>query len=723
MKRVVTQAIVLGVLSVTPAAQSQTNNCGPGATDCVADIAAAVSATSVCPLSSLPAAPRPLLHTDQDIYIAGKYRMKDGVLQSAHGEDISGYDGVPADRFMTQTMALPTGPKVIKSMMYPVDGDPEKIGYRLIPVSDRAGGSDELDAVLREQMGLRRGDPIFAQVASNHPEAWNLTLENMGDQYAPQNAQTHSRGYLGLGRPIDSPENYHMRQWKNKGYPFTLYTVKLGDTPYAVTNQNAQIAWMVLSKDVRFPGGRYGGRNYKNDFYKTVDLATHLWFYENWILLQGQMAGVRTSLRGDRRLLDDPDFYTYCREAATIAETAMLNVPHNEDAFKEIWGDEKGAELFRVLKGAWPNIVEHRRSFTNGAHERQLPQALPETDFTPLWKLEGISDPTSATWERLESEGKPGWAGTVMPPQTSADLVMLTVSNYVPWIESGGVLTAAAVMGFKGQIEERTGMGSPNYRESEGVPSIRFSENTYVDVAIPIMAKLQIADALSSPITNEAELAAFVERRTAELAGAFAGGQEPGPEQLGLAQGIMQAFQDPDTRNLILGCGGSVAREQAWTWLRQSIQPDLELARSLPVCEGCVKWYQQPATTHWVALGLWPKSEFVTITPVATAVDAGEVETVRGGSQRIPTPTAAPAPPVASAETRVIRGRTITTDTDVKLPNACNFRKSDDTSLDPHFFASKNRPLHVLGFSENGWVKVRDTETGKVGFFGPVCWR
>lgn len=594
-----------------------------------------------CPLATLQAQPRPLIHSEQDVFVAGKYRVKREVLKRPHGENVSGYNGVPADRFLTQTIMLPSGPKIVRVMQYPVDGDPSKMGYRLVPVRDARGGSAELDALLRAKMDLAPTDPIFAQISTNHAEAWLLTLENMGDLYAPQSGQTHSRGYLGLGRPIDSPENYHGRRWKNRGYPHTLYIVKLGDTPYAETNQNAQIAWMTLSKDVRFPGRRYGGRDYKNDFYKTIDLATHLRFYRDWIIIQGRKAGVQGLPKQEQDLLDDPSFYTYCRETAAIAETIMLNVPHNEAAFQEIWGEAEGAALFRAIKRAWPNIVKHRKAmFRNGEHERTLPNKLPETDFTPLWKLEGIEDPKNATWKRLVSEGKPGWAGTIMPPQTSSDLILQTISDYVPFVESGGVLTSAAILGFKSHFEERTGIGQADYRKSEGLPDIALTEDVYLAIAVPIISKIQVADALAAGLKSNSELDAFVARRTDEIAGAISGGKPPGTNEVALAQGIMRTFGDSATRDLVLGCK-EVSRTEAWTWLRAAIEPDLEKARRLPVCEHCVKWYQQPATTHWVVLGLWPKSEHVTITPVATAMSANELTTVVG-SERIPLPKGPP---------------------------------------------------------------------------------
>lgn len=601
----------------------------------------AAACGQTCPLSARRVQPRPLIHSNQDVFIAGEYRVKEEVLRRAHAENVSGYNNVPADRFLTQTIVLPSGPKVIRAMQYPVDGDPSRMGYRLVPVRDTRGGSAELDSILRAKMGLARNDPIFAQVSTNHAEAWLLTFENMGAQYAPQSGQTHSRGYLGFGRPIDSPENYHGRRWKNRGYPHTLYIVKLGDTPYAETNQNAQIAWMTLSKDVRFPGSHHGGRPYKNDFYKTIDLAGHLRFYRNWIIIQATKAGLRGLPAPDQDLLKDPDFYTYCRETAAMAETIMLNVPHNEAAFKEIWGEAEGAALFRAIRGAWPNIVRHRKSrFRNGEHEQTLSSKLPETVFTPLWKLEGIQDPRNATWARLLSEGKPGWAGTIMPPQTSSDLVLQTIANYVPFVESGGVLTSAAILGFKSHFEERTGIGEAAYRSSEGLPDIELTDNVYLAVAIPVLSKIQVADGLAAGLTSDAQLDAFVAERTVEIAAALSGRQQPDPAAMALAQGIMSTFQDPATRDLILGCTG-MSRTEAWAWLRGAIEPDLETARGLPVCARCVKWYQQPATTHWVALGLWPKSEHVTITPVATAMAANEL-TKTVGSERIPLPSGMP---------------------------------------------------------------------------------
>ena len=184
----------------------------------------------------------------------------------------------------------------------------------------------------------------------------------------------------------------------------------------------------------------------------------------------------------------------------------------------------------------------------------------------------------------------------------------------------------------------------------------------------------------------------------------------------------MSAFKDPATRGLVVDCH-NITRGQAWTWLRGAIESDLETARNLPVCDSCVKWYAQPATTQWVALGVWPKSEYVTIKGVASAMAANELRTV-AGSESIPLPTGIPTN-AAPTKTRTVRGRTLSVGDVVGLPNRCNFRKSSDTSTTPHFMADPSdlTQLEVLDFSENNWVKVKDLSSGTVGWFGPVCWR
>ena len=82
--------------------------------------------------------------------------------------------------------------------------------------------------------------------------------------------------YVGKGKTRNSPENYHDYGWDVKGhrrpYPATVQLLSLEGVPQEKLNRNLMITTALLNKGVKFPG------DYKNDIFRTIDLATTLKF-------------------------------------------------------------------------------------------------------------------------------------------------------------------------------------------------------------------------------------------------------------------------------------------------------------------------------------------------------------------------------------------------------------------------------------------------------------
>ena len=100
-------------------------------------------------------------------------------------------------------------------------------------------------------------------------------------------------------------------------------------------------------------GGPKFPKNYKFDKFKTISLDKNLEFYRAWIdptwkKNVNDSQSVYQMMTSTKALWD-----TYCAEHLTIALNIGLNVEHNEEGFKKIWGDQDGADLWQKLRDRW----------------------------------------------------------------------------------------------------------------------------------------------------------------------------------------------------------------------------------------------------------------------------------------------------------------------------------------------------------------------------------
>ncbi len=507
----------------------------------------------------------------------GEYALRADALTGA-------YKGVKADKFGTTDVQLPTGgTHNVRDFHYDLGNG--KVGMRIIPVADNGGtvtrpdgtqvaGNRLMDDFLRKEMGLAADEPIYALINYIRPGSHSGTIKDLAaSMYKTEGGNTHMGAYVGAGKSTHSPENYHGQQWGVKGYPATVQTVSLQGVPQGVLNQNLQVVDTVLNKGVQFPP------NYKNDHYKTIDLATTLEFFKRWV-------------RDDPELKSDPKWHTYCSEHKTIVTNVALNLPQNEKAYMEVFGDTEGKKLFGEFKARFKAI--------SGKDLPEVPY------FEPLWKKEGITSPATE-----KGFGK----GLAWPAETTVDIMNDFFNVYADFKTLGGPMVAGMLMGFMDTIRERTGIAPEEYAK----------------LAVPVMQELLVAEALTNRFSTPADLQKFGQQKTAELYVILGGKKEDfapsgtlDPQKMALAQGAMKGLEIH--AGDIMARGG-MTRDQARNWLNESLADNMEKLRSTPIGDPTKpQFFSPPNITHRLAIGIHDASRFVTIKNVATAVDVSELQ-------------------------------------------------------------------------------------------------
>jgi hypothetical protein len=488
----------------------------------------------------------------------------------------------------------------------------------LIPVADKgekivdkAGrtvdGSSVIDAALRQKMGLGPNDKMFAIIAYVHPEGHHVTdLKQLGQVdggfVKTEMANTHIGAYLGEGKTTNSPGSYHNNTWEvvdGTGYPANVIQVQLDGVSQAELNKNLVACDSVLNKGVLFPN------DYKNDIYRTVDINTTLMFYRDWI-------------RDAPHLKNDNSWKTYCAEHKTIVTNIGTNLPHNEAAFVETFGND-GAQLWKEFKAKFK--AANGREFT----------AADEIHFEPLWKKEGLKADQIRPWKDLaEYNGyqkarqdgslasytgfvpaEPG-KGLAWPPETTADLVSDLVETYVPFMKAGAYYQLATLMGFKDTLLERMGFG----------------DDKFLQLTMPVMKKMLIAEAKATAPGTSAD--GWLKKAKATLFQAFGAPTDAtaAAKINGLIEMITQGLDRALPAIVSQPVGDPIQQRMAAAlWLRGEVQADIEKARRAGVADASkVEYYSPPAVFQRVAVGMHESSKFVKLKPLCTAVLGEHVE-------------------------------------------------------------------------------------------------
>jgi hypothetical protein len=362
-------------------------------------------------------------------------------------------------------------------------------------------------------------------------------------------------------------------------------------------NRNARIVDAILNKEMLAP------KDFERMRCRVSTLNTALQFYRDWIR--------------QAEYLTDLSWFMTCGDHKALVVNIMLNVPHNRNAFRDLFGSD-GESLWSDFR---------RRFAAVFGREFQLQD---ETDFEPLWKKERLNveeiRPLSLVQynafhaaqaeNRLDSfEGPrplPPGIGMAWPLETLIDLLTGFSATYLPADRVGGVATAAAVLGLSSDASERLNIAESQYR---------------VRVA-PLVSRLLIADAMQSGQPQAVwltEASARFRRILAEALArshgeAFAHGQACSVTDECFAE-VAQQLASPS---------GSPIAGRAGDPRLQTDQGEVPVGAHPPPANGppASNAFATPGVFHRIATGAYPCSKFVSVTAVCTVVDQSEIEFV-----------------------------------------------------------------------------------------------
>lgn len=382
------------------------------------------------------------------------------------------YAGVSVHKFGSVDIAIPgRGSYNVQDLHYRVASG--QLGMRLVPVSDDESGCGDsaIDRLLREDGGLGPEEPVFALLSYVRPEEHALGLFELAGSQKLQMGHQHLGAYLGRGRTSHRlPRTGDWRgsgpldmNWNVDRYPANVQTLSLHGVAQSTLNRNAHIVNAILASTGHAP------LDPQSLECRTIDINTTLQFY-------------RDSIRR-AEYLDELSWRTNCAVHTAIVVNVMLNVPHNERAFREIFG--AGDSLWLEFKRRHEEI--HGVEFS----------AEDETHFEPLWRLSGLDAPDIAPlklseYNSLQAARAEGWLaqysgrrplapgrGLAWPPETVLDLLSRFLETYVSLGDAGGVGAAAVLISLRCRARVKLGI----------------DEETYGSLVQPIAARLVLLGA------------------------------------------------------------------------------------------------------------------------------------------------------------------------------------------------------------------------------------
>jgi len=490
--------------------------------------------------------------------------------------------------------------------------DRDNFGMRFVPVSDEdnaatsAGsgrhGYDAIDNLLRREMGLNRGDPIYAYLSYIRPEEHVSDLFRLADTQKLQLGHQHLGTYLGEGRTSHALPR--KRDWKGEGplnmkwnvdrYPANVHIISLHGVQQALINRNAHIVNSILTSRAKSPA------NPQTLQCRTTDINTTLQFY-------------RDSIRG-ADYLEDISWFTNCAVHTTIVVNVLLNVPHNERSFQEIFGDD-GLHLWMDFKRRYEEI--HGKKF----------EAEDETHFEPLWKLSGlrpeaIKPLTFAEYNSFRVAKVEGWLeeysgrtpidsqiGLAWPLETALDVVSRFLEVYVSVRDAGAITTAAVLL----------------FLRHKATRMLLLDEESYLHLVKPMVTKLILAAA--SEGADDPTWLQNVKRRLFSLIN-HAEIECRGNQELGA---VLERTIDECVKSaaceLTEVCGARTDKPMAAGDVsKDSFVPELVRLRKLATSgEAGAGYFSTPSIIHQISNGIHPSSPFVRIRSICTVMDQSEL--------------------------------------------------------------------------------------------------
>lgn len=575
----------------------------------------------------------PVMHNRQASVYAGDYQVTDAALANY---------GVTREKFGSTDIVLPDGSSFnVKDYQYILDTG--EVGMYFIPVNDyglinaadgsTAYASELVDQYIRMKMKIKETDPLYTFIYFFHPELNKNTIQGFSETEKTEMGITHLGAYYGQGVTSNSPPLYHHRQWGvngevfNKyGYPSNVMIISMEGVDQAMLNKNFLVTDKFLNYGIRFP------KDYKNSQFRMIDINTCLMFYRDWI-------------REAQYLKNDTSWFTYCAAHKTLVATVALNLPHNRNAFIEIYGADGSAFYDDFLKNYY-ELTGY--DFTTEE----------ETDFEPLWKKQGfipeqIRPFTLEEYNAYDAARRAGkldsFTGfkplkptdaTAWGPQYAADVIFDFVEAYADFLDAGAIVSCATVMGYYIPVTERLGI----------------SGEAYLMDAMPILEILMFAHAkIYAAGTHQPDYhkSTYYNETFAQLYVAFGGKQENlasalnNLQQVESFEGDLNGFVQfllkqssilPEfiawwamwkvrlNWNSII-TSNPLSPEDAYTWMKNEItQPFNNVREIVAVQPDKIEFNTPPSIAHMVELGMFPKNPFVTFKTICTVMEHKELE-------------------------------------------------------------------------------------------------
>lgn len=574
-----------------------------------------------------------VIHNREASEFQGDYRITDKALHNYN---------TTREKFGSTDIQL-TNDKSFNVKDYQYLLEDGKVGMYLIPINEYGvfpgpNGKDVwasqlVDDLLRKKMALNSTDPIYAYMYYIHPELNDNTILGFAVTEKIEMGITHLGAYYGMGVTSNAPPWYHNRSWGvapsgkvSHGYPCNVMTIALKGVDQAMLNKNLILTDKFLNYGVRFP------KDYKNSKFRMVDINTCLMFYKDWILEENY-------------LKTDDTWFTYCAAHKTLVTTIALNLPHNEDSFKEVYGNQEGADFFDVFRKNYFELFgeEFTKEF--------------ESDFEPLWKKEGFSKDQIKpfTYEEYAAYDKARRTGTIdcftgfkplLPtqatpwaPQSTPDIIFDFVEAYADFLDAGAVISSSTILAFMGPVTERMGI----------------SKMTYLINALPIIEDMMQAHAMiyapSHPAKHYRD-SLYYEETLKDLFIAF-GGHDTEMERLKLDNSIIQKIEGKlkEFLNHMLNseilpellawwamkavrqhwqtiiASPAALQEEAYQWLKENAKEKLNTARQIVTTkEDKIQFNTPPAIAHMIGVGLFDKNPHIELKTVCTVMDFSELE-------------------------------------------------------------------------------------------------
>lgn len=563
--------------------------------------------------------------------------------------------GVSAELFGSTTVLISKEVQFnVKDYQYPIaqdeKGNVTEVGMYFLPVSDSASVPDQtgklvpggqvLDNWIMEKTGIGPNDQIYAFISYMHPEENQGSIAQLSLTDKAQLGFSHMGSYLGSGITSNSPEAYHNHRfgcaWNGTlgiayGYPCNVHIVSLNGVDQSVFNRNCQLVDLMLGHGIEFPG------NYQDSIFRPVYVNAALMFYRDWLMQEAY-------------LMNDPSWSFYCAANKLTVLNIACNLPHNINAFKEVYGETQGAAVWAQFLLRYTNATGFSFTYYPGL----------ATDFNPLWKQEGLSASdivpfTIDQYNAFDAHRRLGTAYNgpmpVLPPlalacsaQSTADIVNEFIQIYADPYDAGPLSTVAVIWGTKPAILQRTGI----------------TDVEYVSYTLGIFQKLVLSDARSnaaitpSPnwITsqwflttyqtlvmifggtttgtgssvqqNTQKIQSFVDMKLTleQVVAQNTAGQTVQPEMLA----VFSLIQVILTWTTIIQAG-IISREEAYIEFAESVQADFQQAENLVVTNpDKIQYNILPAAFNLISNGLYGANKLVTIKTICTAVDTSEIQ-------------------------------------------------------------------------------------------------